>query len=303
MATFLFLSLLFLFVSVLSTNDTTTTDEPFDDTSTTELYYTTTTDAPYTYNPTAEPTPSPSLNPVVSPTGYPTISLADNEEILLRVTFSILGSEITVTFVQENEALLIQLFIDSCNLNGEYVTVSIGKISDNANSQRRLLQSGVSIEFLVSIKEPTEYNLFLQQVDSGAFIEEFEEGLSDTYGDDVSLDSDSFIVENEGNGDSEVFFGKEDESFTELLTSPYILLGVVCTMIGIVWLLFLRTSITSKYPSYNKPLPSYAGNNNNDVIEMQQMAQQTSTDPLVSASSSKKKELNQKELEDAWNED
>merc|ERR1719242_2688462 len=188
------------------------------------------------------------------------------------------GAVVTVQWVKDNEAFLIQLVIDALGVNGEYVQVTIGSIKESS-SGIRLLQSGVDIEFLMSITEPNEYNLLSSSVESGSFATEFNQGLSENYGDDAALEADSLVVENQGTGDGDVFFGKEEETFGELLTSPFILLGVVCSMIGIVWLLFLRTNITSKYPSFKSPPPSVSGNNT--AVEMGAMKPTTSTEPLV----------------------
>ena len=269
MSSFLLCSLwIFLIGTVLSSNDTNTTTETTGAPSpaTTE-FFTTTTAAPYTYNPTLEPTAAPTFAPVAPPTAAPTIFLDDNEAILVEMSFVISGTDVSVDWVYNNEAFLIQLFIDSCNVNGENVQVSIGTVTENSSQGRRLLQSGVEIEFLVSFEESSEYNTFKEQVESDGFAQEFNEGLTD----DAVLDSTSVTYEITGTGDSETFFGEEDETFAETLTSPFILLGVVCSIIGIVWLLFLRTSLTTKYPNYTTL------SSGSSAIEMEKV---TSSDPL-----------------------
>merc|ERR1712048_353788 len=105
---------------------------------------------------------------------------------------------------------------------------------------------------------------------------EFNQGLNGNFGDTATIDSERVQYTNEGTGDTQVFFGKEEESFLDKMLSPTLVMGVVCSMVGVVWLLFLRSNLDdSKYPSYKSAPPLFSGNNALEMVSPK------STDPLV----------------------
>jgi len=124
---------------------------------------------------------------------------------LTVVEFEISGDAATVNWVEDNAAYLIDLFIASSNISSEFIDVSIGSVTRFNNDidfpyRRRMVEgtSGVKVEFLVTIIDPTEYNEFKENIQNGAFEIEFDNGLTDeTFINDNSLqyeNADSFAT-------------------------------------------------------------------------------------------------------------
>merc|ERR1740123_1064769 len=80
-------------------------------------------------DPTAYPTFNPSSDPTNVPTANPTQMVNEDGEILTIVAFEISGDAATVTWVEDNAAYLIDLFIASSNISSELIDVSIGKVT------------------------------------------------------------------------------------------------------------------------------------------------------------------------------
>merc|ERR1711902_111028 len=115
-------------------------------------------------------------------------------------------------------------------------------------------------------------NLFRDSIDSGSFSSEYEQGIDD----DITYDD-------RGIGDGDEFLGKEEATFGEIIASPFILLGIVCTLVGIIWLLFLRTTIENKYPSY-LVAPSSAASSDTTAVEMAMVPQSSAASGGTAAS-------------------
>jgi len=158
-----------------------------------------------TKDPTIVPTSNPSSDPTNVPTANPTRMANEDGEILTIVEFEISGDAATVSWVEDNAAYLIDLFIASSNISSEFIDVSIGSVTRFNNDidfpyRRRMAEatSGVKVEFLVTIIDATEYNEFKENIQNGAFEINFDNGLTDeTFINDNSLqyeNADSFAT-------------------------------------------------------------------------------------------------------------
>merc|ERR1712087_885721 len=131
---------------------------------------------------TNAPSSDPTIEPTTAQPTAATLALNENGEILATVTFEISGSAATEQWVFDNEEFLIQLFISSSNVSASNIEVSIGSVTQVNGVARRRMQDnldGVNVEFLVTINEQREYNLFRTQLESGEFENEFDDGLTD----------------------------------------------------------------------------------------------------------------------------
>jgi len=150
---------------------------------------------------------------------------------------------------------------------------------------------GVEIQYLVAINDARTFNTFKQTINTGEFKNNYEQAIDDNY-DGIDVDDDIAIIDR-GEGDPDEFLGEEEPTFGEIISSPFILLGIVCTIVGIIWLLFLRSTIENNYPSYLVQ-PNNESSGGNSV----EMVPQTSS---ASADDTEKKKQNKQELQQAWN--
>ena len=119
-------------------------------------------------------------------------------------------------------------------------------LSSESESARRLLSSsGVSVEYLAAIGDARDVNTFEAAFASGSFSAAFAAAVAGNFA-EVSVDAvEEAALSDEGVGDAEAFLGKEEQSLADELLSAYIVLGMVCSSAGVVWLLFLRSNIDS----------------------------------------------------------
>lgn len=231
-----------------------------------------TTQAPYngTFPPTLEPTLPPSGVPSIAPSQAPTIAIASGQSQRYRVSITFLGTDIDSDWF--NTALgdaSIEIFIAASGLTEDQISVTIGAVTNvyesdsdtdsDTSTRRRLLQDtdtdddalvGVEVEYLATIDDARDVNTFEYAFVSGSFDSIFSTAVTTNY-DGVTVDTvTESALTDEGVGDGDEFLGEESESFGSKLLSPYIVLGIVCSSVGVVWLLFLRSDIDSKPPSY-----------------------------------------------------
>jgi len=245
-------------------NDTTMSPSP----STEPTAFFTTRSLNYSYNgtftPTLEPTLPPSSLPSVAPSMAPTIAISSGKSQRYRASITFRGTDIDVDWFDSalGEASL-EIFIAASGLSEEQIQVAIGAVTNvyesetDDSTRRRLLQDddddaviGVEVEYLASIDDARAVNTFEASFVSGSFDSIFSTAVTTNF-EGVSVDSvTESALTDEGVGDGDAFLGAESESFGSKLLSPYIVLGIVCSSVGVVWLLFLRSDIDSKQPSY-----------------------------------------------------
>jgi len=218
-----------------------------------------------TFTPTLEPTLPPSSLPSVAPSMAPTIAISSGKSQRYRASITFRGTDIDVDWFDSalGEASL-EIFIAASGLSEEQIQVAIGAVTnvyesetDDDSTRRRLLQDsnadaviGVEVEYLASIDDARAVNTFEASFVSGSFDSIFSTAVTTNF-EGVSVDSvTESALTDEGVGDGDAFLGAETESFGSKLLSPYIVLGIVCSSVGVVWLLFLRSDIDSKQPSY-----------------------------------------------------
>lgn len=149
------------------------------------------------------------------------------------------------------------------------IQVDLGDCQDITETiaTRRLLETsnivGVILTYKIVLRDASLVTAHEQRINNGAIANEFSEAINDEY-DDVSVEID---FEEATIGDPDEFLGNEDPTFGEIIASPYILLGIVCTIVGIIWLLFLRSNIENKYPSYLSQ-PASAPTMSGNAVEM-----------------------------------
>lgn len=248
----------------LAQNVSITTESP---TASPTMFFTT--NAPYngTFPPTLEPTLNPSGAPSVAPSPAPTIAIGAGQAQRYRVEITFRGADIDADWFDSalGDAAL-EIFIAACGLSEDEIEVAIGTVttlyeedsdSDTASAsrrrRRRLLQEaavGVSVEFLAALSDARDVNTFEAAFASGAFDAQFSAAVAANFG-GVSVDAvTADALSDAGVGDGDAFLGAEEESLSEQLLSPYIFLGIVCSSVGVVWLLFLRSHIDRKPPSF-----------------------------------------------------
>ena len=133
--------------------------------------------------------------------------------------------------------------------------VAIGAVRTLYESVRRRLQEGeeavgVEVEYLATLSDARDVNTLAAAFASGSFSSVFATAIASNFG-EVSVEPvTSAALSDEGVGDGEAFLGADSSSLSDKLLSPYIVLGIVCSSVGVVWLLFLRSNIDSKPPSY-----------------------------------------------------
>jgi len=249
-----------------------------------------TTDSPTrTLEPSMEPTPGPVSMPSGTPTDAPNILSGDDDDIkdgivaFLQVVITAIRSDvpgaITCIKVLAREGFFLGAFdgVACEGASSDQCQTAIGECVDilssddpESDTRRRLEEEsdiiGVDLEYKVVISDPEVVTAYNQRIDSGSFEAEFTETLQDEY-EGVRVEEIEF--QEATVGDPDEFLGKEDPTFGEIIASPYILLGIVCTIVGIVWLLFLRSSIENKYPSYLSQ-PASAPSQGGNAIEMAQ---------------------------------
>eukprot|EP01083_Nonionella_stella_P173013 595499_1 len=201
---------------------------------------------------------------------FTTIELEAEQSILIQVTVKLQSKDIDKDWVKRNERTLIQIMKDSTGVD-DGVEVVIGKITEiweEQNNDRRLLELvlvGVEIEYLIVIDEPGALRVVESSFETASFDEEFQQGIDETFT-EVEIVVEETTFENKGVGDADEFLGKTEPTFAELIYSEYIILGLVCSVAGIVWLIFLQSKLENDYPTYVS-LPPNGGRNSVELVQ------------------------------------
>jgi len=308
---------LYMLGVVHSQNATNTTEFVTTSATSTTQYFTTGDTVPIDFNesfsPTQRPTEEPTKRPTNKPTTAPTVPIPNGLSQLFKLVMKLFG--VDQAWIQANKEALIQICCSATGVNdcGADTQIAIGTLQsvtddDDATTRRRLLANGVQIQFLISMKNPSSVVRIQSAVSSGSFLSQFNSSITDNY-DHVTLDAQVELID-EGQGDGEEFLGEEEPGFAELIASPYILLGVVCIVVGTIWLLFLRSTIENKYPSYlAQPAMATAPQSVEMVPQTSDVSAegpaQTAIDDGDSdhdnAPEPERKLTNKQELEAAWN--
>eukprot|EP00486_Rosalina_sp_Unknown_P003273 CAMPEP_0201572584 /NCGR_PEP_ID=MMETSP0190_2-20130828/15943_1 /ASSEMBLY_ACC=CAM_ASM_000263 /TAXON_ID=37353 /ORGANISM="Rosalina sp." /LENGTH=203 /DNA_ID=CAMNT_0047998533 /DNA_START=206 /DNA_END=814 /DNA_ORIENTATION=+ len=202
-----------------------------------------------------EPTPSPNTVPSPAPTASPNIlsnTPGSNQVYTQKMTATCTSETRGAITCYKVEGLQKDFWTTAAKdgvcegaTSKDACIVEIGDCVDikeedyttpTTRRRRRLLETssdiiGVTITYLIVIRDASLVTAHEQRINNGEFDREFSETVNDEY-DNVSVDIE-FQEAQLGNADD--FLGNEDATFGEIIASPYILLGIVCTIVGIIW--------------------------------------------------------------------
>ena len=179
------------------------------------------------------------------------IAVAIDSGDVIVISASVPVKELNDTVIGKESAYLELLFADSSGLDFNEVTiniVSVGiKTSTVAETCNATIVSGINYE--VISEDSSTYTLVRRSLDTGSFFDSYDAGLMNVFPQRVAICDElvrnaSDIIESyEEMSYDEAFPPDADPTITEELWSEYLFFGFFTSLLGVVWLWYLRSDV------------------------------------------------------------